>query len=134
MDHVTTVRKLLEAWNSHDLDRIAAFFHEDFENHQAPFEPVIGRDAYLAHCAHWFTAFPDFWIKEVTLFGDGDLVCLESYGGGTRAAEFFGEPGSGAEEIVHACDVLVFRGDRIALERGYWDFSAATGKLAPVAQ
>jgi steroid delta-isomerase-like uncharacterized protein len=132
--NVETVRQLIAAWNSHDLDRIARFFHDDFENHQAPLPPVIGLDAYLRHCEHWFTAFPDFTIEEVTLFGQDDLVCLESRGGGTRASDFFGYEASGGEEIVDACDVFWLRDGKIALERGYWDFSVATARLAPRAR
>jgi steroid delta-isomerase-like uncharacterized protein len=132
-DHVATVRRLIDAWNSHDLDRIGRVFHPDFENHQLPLPPVRGRDAYLRHCAEWFTAFPDFRIEAVSLFGDGRRVCLESRGGGTRAAGFFGAPASGRVETNYACDVFEFEDDLIRRERGYWDFSVATGHPAPMA-
>lgn len=131
--NLDAMERLLEAWNSHDLDRIAQFFHPRFENHQLPFPPVIGRDRYLEHCAHWFAAFPDFWIEAVTLFGMDDRVCLESRGGGTRRGGFFGNAGSERVETVHACDVFEFEDGLIRRERGYWDFSVATGVPAPMA-
>jgi hypothetical protein len=37
-DNLLRVRGLVEAWNSHDLERIGAFFHADFENN-SPFRP-----------------------------------------------------------------------------------------------
>ena len=126
-DRVDTLRALISAWNSRDLERIASFFHPYFENHQQPLPPVIGLDAYLRHCEHWFSAFPDFRIEEITLFGQGDLVCLESRGGGTRVGTFFGIEPRGVEEIVAACDVFEFRGDKIAVERGYWDLASSLG-------
>jgi steroid delta-isomerase-like uncharacterized protein len=132
-ENLAAVRRLLDAWNSHDLERIGAFFHEDFVNHQLPFPPVVGRDAYLAHCAHWFAAYPDFWIEAVSLFGQGELVCLETRGGGTRRDGFFGTEPSGRTEVNCALDVLEFRDGLIAAERGYWDFSVYTGERAPMA-
>lgn len=132
-DNVELVRQLIEAWNSHDLERIAGFFHADFENHQLPFEPVVGRDGYLEHCRRWFDAYPDFWIEPVTLFGHGELVCLESRGGGTRRSGFFGAEPDGRAAVNCACDVFEFRDGLIERERGYWDFSVYTGDRAPQA-
>jgi predicted ester cyclase len=132
-DNLRAVRRLIDAWNSHDLGRIEPFFHENFENHQLPFAPVIGLAAYLEHCRHWFTAYPDFHLTALTLFGQGELVCLESRGEGTRVAPFFGEPPGGRREVNFALDVLEFADGKVKRERGYWDFSVATGRPAPMA-
>lgn len=130
-DNLASIYQLIDAWNSHDLDRIARFFHDDFENHQLPFPPVIGRDRYLDHCRRWFDAYPDFRIGAVVLFGQDELVCLESRGGGIRRGAFFGADADGRPEVNFACDVFEFRDGLIELERGYWDFSVYTGELAP---
>ena len=132
-DNLRAVERLIDAWNSHDLQRIRPFFHEDFENHQLPFPPVVGLDAYLDHCRRWFAAYPDFHLTALVLFGQGELVCLESRGEGTRVAPFFGRPPSGRRECNFAVDVLEFERGRIRRERGYWDFSVATGLPAPMA-
>jgi steroid delta-isomerase-like uncharacterized protein len=131
--NVAAVRRLLAAWNSHDLERIGAFFAEDFENHQLPFPPVVGRAAYLEHCRHWFQAYPDFALEALTLFGEGDIVCLETRGTGTRREAFFGNEASGRREANYALDLLEFRDGLIVHERGYWDFSVYTGEPAPTA-
>jgi predicted ester cyclase len=131
--NIHAIRLLIEAWNSHDCGRIATFFHEDFENHQLPFAPIVGLPAYLEHCRHWFSAYRDFRIEVVTLFGELDLVCLESRGEGTRTGVFFGCEPSGTTEVNFALDVFEFRAGKVARERGYWDFSVATGRLAPMA-
>jgi limonene-1,2-epoxide hydrolase len=132
--NIAAMRDLEEAWGSHDLGRIAQFFHDDFQNHQMPFEPVIGLDNYLQHCEHWFTAYPDLRFELISLFGQGDLVCLEHRAIGTSRASFFGNVARGREEVVQSCDVFEFRDGKIALERGYWDFSTTTGQLAPMAR
>jgi steroid delta-isomerase-like uncharacterized protein len=133
--NVAAIRALIEAWNSHQVQRVEPFFTPDFENHQAPFPPVVGRQAYLEHCAHWFSAMPDFHMEELNLFGDGALVCLESYSTGTLTAPFFGTPSSGDDVEVHALDVFEFTLEGlVARERGFWDFSVVTGALAPRAR
>jgi len=132
-DNFLRVHELVEAWNSHDLERVGAFFHADFENHQLPLPPVIGRAAYLEHCKAWFDAYPDFRIEVLTLFGDGDLVCLESRATGTRVADFFGAGASEVPETNYAVDLLEFRDGLIVRERGYWDYSVLTGRPAPSA-
>ncbi len=129
--NLVAMRGLQEAWASHDLDRIAAFFHPDFVNHQTPFEPVIGLEAYLRHCAHWFEAYPDLRFECVSMFGQGDLVCVENRATGTREAGFFGTGSSSREELFESCDVLEFRDGKVACQRGYWDFSVTTGEVAP---
>src|SRR6185503_13025855 len=105
------VRALVDAWNSHDVERICGFFHDDFENWQAPLPTVRGLDAYRTHLAHWFRAYPDLQLRIVTLFADGDRVCLETSATGSPAASFFAaEPaGNGGAGVNRALDVLELR-------------------------
>jgi steroid delta-isomerase-like uncharacterized protein len=130
-DAAATVRALVEAWNSHDVERICAFFHDDFENHQAPLPPVIGLDAYRRHLGEWFAAYPDLRLEIVSLFCEGDLVCLETKATGTPAHTFFGvEAPHGRDN--RALDVLELRDGRVRRQRGYWDFSLWTGAPSPL--
>jgi predicted ester cyclase len=130
-DAIATVRALVEAWNSHDVDRVCAFFHEDFENHQAPLPAVIGLDAYRWHLREWFTAYPDLRLEIVTLFGQGDLVCLETRATGTAGHSFFGVEAPRGDDN-RALDVLELRHGRVLRQRGYWDFSLWTGAPSPL--
>jgi steroid delta-isomerase-like uncharacterized protein len=126
-----TVRALVDAWNSHDVERICAFFHEDFENHQAPLPPVIGLDAYRRHLGAWFAAYPDLRLEIVALFSEGDLVCLETSATGTPARSFFGVKTPHGRDN-RALDVLELRDGRVIRQRGYWDFSLWTGAPSPL--
>ena len=130
--NVAAVRALQEAWGSHDLERIAQFFHDDFENHQTPFEPVIGLEAYLQHCAHWFTAYPDLRFELISLFGQGDLVCLEQRTIGTSRSDFFGNQARRREEVVLSCDVFEFRADHAGTFTFYCSTQCSTEKLHPL--
>jgi predicted ester cyclase len=130
-DAAGTVRALVDAWNSHDVERICAFFHHDFENHQAPLPPVIGLDAYRRHLGEWFAAYPDLRLEIVSLFSEGDLVCLETKATGTPARPFFGvDRPRGTDN--RALDVLELRDGLVRHQRGYWDFSLWTGAPSPL--
>jgi steroid delta-isomerase-like uncharacterized protein len=130
-DAGATVRALVDAWNSHDVERICAFFHDDFENYQAPLPPVVGLDAYRHHLTEWFSAYPDLRLEIVSLFAESDRVCLETRARGTPARAFFGvEAAYGRDN--RALDVLELRDGRVLRQRGYWDFSVWTGAPSPL--
>jgi predicted ester cyclase len=130
-DAAATVRALVDAWNSHNLERICAFFHADFENHQAPLAPVIGLEAYRGHLGEWFAAYPDLHLEIVSLFSEGELVCLETRATGTPACSFFGVKAPRGHDN-RALDVLELRDGRVLRQRGYWDFSLWTGAPSPL--
>lgn len=126
------VRDLVDAWNSQDVERICSFFHEDFENWQLPLPTVRGLDAYRRHLRHWFTAHPDLRMEIVTLFAEGDRVCLETRGVSRSTGSFFGSSVGGERENL-ALDILELRDGKVWRERGYWDFSLWTGGPSPLA-
>lgn len=127
------VRDLVDAWNSQDVERICSFFHEDFENWQSPLPTVRGLEAYRRHLRHWFAAHPDLRMEIVTLFAEGDRVCLETRGVATSNGAFFGSTADGGPRENLALDVLELRDGKVWRERGYWDFSLWTGTASPLA-
>ena len=119
------------AWNAKNIDHIATFFWEDFENDQVPLPLVQGVAAYRSHLQAWFTAFPNLRLEVVTVFSQQDLVCLETRATGTPVADFFGiHPAGGRHN--RALDILVFDRGLIRKQRGYWDFSLWTGQPSPL--
>lgn len=126
------VLALVDAWNSKDIERICSFFHDDFENSQAPLPVVRGLDAYREHLARWFSAFPDLRVKVLTIFAEGDHVCLETSASGRPAGPFFGVAPDERERVNRALDILVLREGKVWRQRGYWDFSLWTGRPAPL--
>ncbi len=126
------VRALVEAWNNHDVQRICAFFDHDFENEQVPLPAVRGLEAYREHLRTWFSAYPDLRLEIVTLFVEGDHVCLETRAVGAPRGSFFGVEPDGTARENRALDVLVVRDGRVWRQRGYWDFSLWTGRPSPL--
>lgn len=126
------MRALVDAWNRKDVDDICAFFHEDFENWQMPLPVVRGLAAYRRHLERWFSAYPDLRLEVVTLFAEGDHVCLETSATGWPRADFFGVHPERAARVNRALDILVFRDDKVWRQRGYWDFWLWTGHPSPL--
>lgn len=128
---VELVARLVAAWNAHDLDAVAGCLDADFENHQLPLGVTVGRDAYLRHLEAWFAGYPDLAVELRTCFAVDGSVCAEVVESGTRSGPFAGVEPSGARETFFGCDVFEVRDGRIAIQRGYWDYSVGTGLPAP---
>ncbi|MGI8714883.1 MAG: ester cyclase [Solirubrobacteraceae bacterium] len=130
-DARAVVLRLVDAWNDHDLAAAASCITAEFENHQLPLGVVVGRDAYLTHLRSWFAAYPDLRVEVRTCFSVADTVCLEVAERGTRRGTFGEAPPHGGPETFFGCDVFEVRDGRVAIQRGYWDYSVATGLPAP---
>jgi hypothetical protein len=101
-------RELIQAWvdafNSRDVERIAAFYSEDATNYQVPAQPVIGREAICAMFKEGFATAEMVCIPE-NIFEDGEWGILEW-------RDPLGLRGCGFFHIVNG---------QIAYQRGYWD-------------
>ena len=114
-------RELLKNWvdafNSKDVDRLAAFYTDDAVNHQVVEEPVIGQSAIKQMFEKGFSSAEMVCIVE-NIFEDGDWGILEwKDPRGLRGCGFF--------HVVAG---------KIAFQRGYWDkmsFLRLHGKPLP---
>ncbi|NOU58860.1 nuclear transport factor 2 family protein [Marinifilum caeruleilacunae] len=94
----------VEAFNEGDADQIANFYHQDALNHQVANEPVKGKEAIRNMFAEEFAAADMTCIVE-NIFEDGDWAILE-----------WKDPLG-----LRGCGFFQFSGDKIILQRGYWD-------------
>lgn len=98
------VRAWIEAFNSADADRLAAFYAEDATNHQVAEGPVVGRAAIHAMFAREFAAAEMVCIPE-NIFEDGEWAILE-----------WRDP-----KGLRGCGFFHVRDGKILFQRGYWD-------------
>jgi ketosteroid isomerase-like protein len=98
------VRAWVEAFNSADADRLAAFYAEDATNHQVAESPVVGRAAIHAMFAREFAAAEMVCIPE-NIFEDGEWAILE-----------WRDP-----KGLRGCGFFHVRDGKILFQRGYWD-------------
>ena len=105
-----------DAWNRHDVDALMSFMSDDcvFESSAGPDTcgaRYTGREAVRAAFAEVWTTFPDAHWGNASHFVHGDRGVSEWTFTGTRA--------DGTCVEVRGCDLLTFRGDKIALKNSY---------------
>jgi hypothetical protein len=98
------VRLWVNAFNSADVDGLAAFYAEHAVNHQVPEAPVSGRAAIREMFAAGFELATMMCIVE-NIFEDGEWAILEW-------RDPLGLRGCGFFHVI---------ADQIVFQRGYWD-------------
>lgn len=110
------LHRFAEAWNRHDLDALMAMMTDDcvFAASAGPDvdgERSEGPDAVRAAFAAVFETFPDAHWANAAHFVAGSRGVSEWTFSGTRK--------DGARVEVTGCDLLTFRGGRIAVKNSY---------------
>jgi ketosteroid isomerase-like protein len=114
---VETLRRLVDAFNAHDLDAVMSFFVDDpvLEMPRGP-DPwgrtFRGGDEVRAGLASRFAGLPDVHYGEDRHWVSGDRGCSEWLLTGTSA--------DGERVEVRGCDLFEFEGDKIARKDSYW--------------
>jgi ketosteroid isomerase-like protein len=114
---VETLRRLVDAFNAHDLDAVMSFFTDDcvLEMPRGP-DPwgrrLQGREEVRLGLAIRFAGIPDVHYGDDRHWVGGDRGCSEWLLTGTTTR---GEPVE-----VRGCDLFEFRGDKITRKDSYW--------------
>jgi steroid delta-isomerase-like uncharacterized protein len=114
---VEVLKRVLEAFNRHDLDAIMSFFTDDCVFYMprglAPSgKGAVGRDAVRALLATRFEGIPDVHYGDDRHFVSGDRGVSEWLLTGTTR--------SGARIEVRGCDLFEFRDGKISRKDSYW--------------
>jgi uncharacterized protein (TIGR02246 family) len=80
------IRRLVEAWNGHELEAFLDCFHPDYASTQLLFPELSfrGRDNVRERWSANFAMMPDFRADLLTLAVDGDTAWTEWHWHGTR--------------------------------------------------
>jgi ketosteroid isomerase-like protein len=113
---VERLQSFADAWNRHDIEALMAFMTDDcvFDASAGPEvrgTSHVGRDAVRAGFLEVWSTYPDARWSSPRHFICGDRGVSEWTFSGTRA--------DGARVEVNGCDVLTFRGDKIAVKNAY---------------
>jgi ketosteroid isomerase-like protein len=81
------IERLVAAMNDHDLDRMVALFHPDYDSRQPahPGRAFTGREQVRANWAAMFAGVPDFRAEVVRSVQDGELNWSEWAWHGSRS-------------------------------------------------
>jgi catechol 2,3-dioxygenase-like lactoylglutathione lyase family enzyme/ketosteroid isomerase-like protein len=114
---VETLRRLVDAFNAHDIDAVMSFFGDDcvLEMPRGP-EPwgrrLEGRDHVREGLASRFAGLPDVHYGDDRHWVSGNRGCSEWLLTGTTP--------SGERIEVRGCDLFEFEGTKIVRKDSYW--------------
>jgi len=116
-DDVTVLRELLQAYNDHDADAVAAHFTDDavFEAPSGPGPsgtPYVGRDAIRRAAAARFQSSPDVHWAEESHFRSGDR------GSSSWLVTWTNVDGSAT--AVRGCDLFTLRGELLTRKDSFF--------------
>jgi limonene-1,2-epoxide hydrolase len=103
--HAADFERLFERWRAGDAAGAAAFFTPDGVFHEAKREPVVGRDAIVAHWAPFFGGTTAWRMDVHEIIGTGDRFAVRytwAIDGGANG--WLASPGCA---IVHVRDGLI---------------------------
>lgn len=122
-EHTTAlISQLVEAWNSHDPERVGAWYTEDCHGLDvAVARPQIGRAGVEQMFAAYYHAFPDLEITLDEMIIEGDRVALFWTARGTHQGAILNIPASGRRVTAKGVNRLVWRDGKVCETLTIWD-------------
>ncbi len=116
------ITQLLDAWNSHDPERVGAWYAEDcYGLDVAVARPQIGREGVQQMFAAYYHAFPDLDIAPDEIIVDGDRVALFWTARGTHQGSILNIPASGHRVTARGVNRLVWQDGKVCETLTIWD-------------
>jgi steroid delta-isomerase-like uncharacterized protein len=121
-DNKLLVMQLVDAWNSHDLERVGALYCEDCSVMDVALaRPLVGREAVRAMFDAYYQAFPDLLLTPSDIIVDGDRVGLFWTARGTHQGSILQIPASGRSVSAQGANRLVLRDGLVCQTSTIWD-------------
>jgi steroid delta-isomerase-like uncharacterized protein len=126
-DNTDVVQAWMEAWNSHDPDKVAALYTEDAVLEDVTLGAVSrGRAAIRVFAVSSFTALPDGRFDLVRSTVKGDHGTIEWVLRGTDTGIF---GGTGKPFTVRGVSAIDVHGTRLARDTVYWDLATVLREI-----
>jgi len=117
-----TFRDYIEAWNSHDLERIVSYVTDDIVFEDVAMARVMrGREELKGFGKDSFVAFPDFKIELKVIFTSGNWAGAEWFMSGTFLGDSPGLSPTGKSFSVRGASICELRGGKLKRESLYYD-------------
>ena len=127
-----TTKALVDAWNAHDTDKIAATYAENGVLHVIGTPDASGRAAIKAEAANTLKAFPDFKVAVTRVVMKGNVASVEWVLTGTNTgdSETMKLKATGRKVGVHGVDIVTYDGAGLMKEaRRYFDVPTQMAQL-----
>lgn len=114
--------EILEAWNSHDFEKVAAYFTEDgILDDLTMDEPLRGRKAIKEFLEGFKAAFPDFQLSQQWRVIQGNRVIFEWALEATHMGPLAGNPPTGKKFRNRGVTMYTLQDGLIDLQVDYLD-------------
>jgi steroid delta-isomerase-like uncharacterized protein len=116
------ITHLVEAWNSHDPERVGAYYTEDcYGMDVAIARPQVGRAGVERMFAAYYHAFPDLEITPDDIIVADDHVALFWTARGTHSGPILNIPPSGRPVTARGVNRLVLHEGKVCETLTIWD-------------
>jgi steroid delta-isomerase-like uncharacterized protein len=116
------VSDLLQAWNSHDLDRAVTFYSPGYQGVDVSQAlPQVGREGIRQTIASYLEAFPDLCVKAEEIISQGDRVVIVWNGQGTHHGKLMNIPPTGRTLTTRGVTVLTIEDNQVTHALYFWD-------------
>jgi steroid delta-isomerase-like uncharacterized protein len=114
--------QLVETWNSHDLDRVAAWYCIDCRVLDVAIaQPLAGREAVRLMFEAYYRAFPDLHLTLTDVLTDEDRVAMFWIAHGTHQGSIMNIPASGRAISAQGVNHLKLRAGLVCETTTIWD-------------
>lgn len=127
------LRKLIEAENSHDPERMVALVTDDVAIEDVPINVVMrGKEGVRDGYKMFLAAAPDFRIEPKSWAVDDHTFALEFTLSGTQKGDLPGIPATNKAFSFRGCSFGEFENGKLKSRRDYWDLMSLTTQLGVV--
>ncbi len=114
--------ELMEAWNAHDIARLATFYAADYEGVDVgDARPQVGLDGIYQTAERYLAAFPDLQIATQEVVIEANRVAVAWTARGTHQGTLMHIPPTGRTTTVRGVSVLSVKGGKIVRGLHIWD-------------
>lgn len=116
------VADLFAAWNTHDLERVLAFYAADYEGQDVAQEGTqYGHEGMRQMLVSYFQALPDVRFGVDDVIADGERAAVVWTAQGTHLGSLMNIPASGRRVTVHGMSAFTRAGGKVRRATYMWD-------------
>jgi steroid delta-isomerase-like uncharacterized protein len=124
------LEQLIQAENSHDIEKMLALMTDDVVIEDVPFGMVMkGKHGVKQGFTGFFKAAADFKVEPKSWVTNYKSFALEVIFTGTQTGDLPGLPATGKSFSVRGCSFGEFENGKVKGRRDYWDSANLTKQL-----
>jgi steroid delta-isomerase-like uncharacterized protein len=129
-DNDSILKQLIEAENSHDIEKMLALMADDVVIEDVPFGMIMkGKDGVKQGFTGFFAAAADFKVEPKSWVTSESSFALEVIFTGTQTGDLPGLPATGKSFSVRGCSFGEFENGKVKGRRDYWDSTSLIRQL-----